>query len=112
MLIFQLLHFLLMILDIFLSHKNHHIAKKKPVLKTILIKFNATFYVKDYCNVSGHNMLYFRKYSHFLSEIMILYLYKTTSITKHQVYLNTIKAHPAHHKLWVLEIYGNHNVDH
>ena len=55
---------------------NHHIAKKKPVLKTILIKFNATFYVKDYCKVSGHNMLYFRKYSHFLSEIMILYLYK------------------------------------
>ena len=71
------------------------LAKKKPVLKTILIKFNATFYVKDYCKVSGHNMLYFRKYSHFLSEIMILYLYKKTSITKNQVYLNTIKAHPS-----------------
>ena len=30
----------------------------------------------------------------FLSEILILYLYKKTSITKNQVYLNTIKAHP------------------
>ena len=42
----------------------------------------------------GINMLYFRKYSHFLSEIMILYLYKKTSITENQVYLNTTKAHP------------------
>ena len=31
----------------------------------------------------------------FLSEIMILYLYKKTSITENQVYLNTIKAHPS-----------------
>ena len=30
----------------------------------------------------------------FLFEIMILYLYKKTSITENQVYLNTIKAHP------------------
>ena len=77
MLIFQFLHFLLMILDIFVCLiKFTILPKKKPVLKTIFIKFNVTFYVKDYCKVSGHNMLYFRKYSHFLSEIMILYLYK------------------------------------
>ena len=63
-------------------------------LKTNLIKFNANFYVTHYFKTSGHNKLYFRKYSHFIFCNHDFESLQKTSITENQVYLNTIKAHP------------------